>query len=278
MGRYSYSQPSSSEEYDIDITSLLQAEADLYADEAESSQNIIEAVQYPPQSESDDGIPKTCYCGAEAVVATAYTSKDPGRRYFTCENADDGDCHLWKWWDVAVLEELCYNQRQLRELKDEANESGEKLLKVEKTVGELAKKKSGIANGLLVCVLLSVVFLICMVVMLFNWVEEKDNVLTESLVSTDQSIHMDTPPVSQQSSTKERRKWSVKEDRILISAWLNTSKDAVVGNEQKATSFWKRILEYYNSSPQLVGTEDKTHHQLKNDLIENIWNKFGDEN
>ncbi|KAG2267896.1 hypothetical protein Bca52824_062451 [Brassica carinata] len=106
MGRYSYSQPSSSEEYDIDITSLLQAEADLYADEAESSQNIIEAVQYPPQSESDDGIPKTCYCGAEAVVATAYTSKDPGR---------------------------------------------------------------------------SVVFLICMVVMLFNWVEEKDNVLTESL-------------------------------------------------------------------------------------------------
>uniref|UniRef100_M4DEK6 Uncharacterized protein n=1 Tax=Brassica campestris TaxID=3711 RepID=M4DEK6_BRACM len=35
MGRYSYSQPSSSEEYDIDITSLLQAEADLYADEAD---------------------------------------------------------------------------------------------------------------------------------------------------------------------------------------------------------------------------------------------------
>ena len=76
MGRYSYSQPSSSEEYDIDITSLLQAEADLYSDEADSRHNIAEPVQYLPQSESDDGIPKTCYCGGEAVVETSYTSKD----------------------------------------------------------------------------------------------------------------------------------------------------------------------------------------------------------
>uniref|UniRef100_A0A0D3E2F8 Uncharacterized protein n=1 Tax=Brassica oleracea var. oleracea TaxID=109376 RepID=A0A0D3E2F8_BRAOL len=153
MGRYSYSQPSSSEEYDIDLTSLLQAEADLYADEAESSHNIVEPVQYPPQPESDDGIPKTYYYGGEIVVATAYTSKEPGRRYFTCENADDGDCHVWKWWDVAVMEELRDYQKQLRELKDQANESDEKLVKVEKTVGELAKKKSGIANGypLVVC-------------------------------------------------------------------------------------------------------------------------------
>ncbi|KAG2317717.1 hypothetical protein Bca52824_020839 [Brassica carinata] len=79
MERYSYSQPSSSEEYDIDITSLLQAEAEIYAEEAESSHHIVEPVQYPPQPESDDGIPKTCYCGGEAVVATANTSKDRGR-------------------------------------------------------------------------------------------------------------------------------------------------------------------------------------------------------
>ncbi|CAN7075803.1 unnamed protein product [Brassica oleracea var. botrytis] len=181
MRQYSYSQPSSSEECDIDLTSLLQAEADIYADEAESSHNIVQPVQYPPQPEADDGIPKICYCGGEPVVATTYTSKDSGRRYFTCENADDGDCHVWKWWDVAVMEELGDYQRQLRELKDQANES-EKLVKVEKTVGELAKKKSGITNGcpLVVCVMITVLFLICMVVM-FKWIEEKDNVLTESL-------------------------------------------------------------------------------------------------
>ncbi|KAG2296515.1 hypothetical protein Bca52824_043184 [Brassica carinata] len=141
MGQYSYSQPSSSEEYDIDLTSLLQAEADIYADEAESRQNIVESVEYVPQPEADDGIPKTSYCGGEPVVATSYTRKDQGRRYFTCENADDGDCHIWKWLDVAVMEEFGDYQRQLRELKAQADESEEKLVKVEKTVGELAKRK-----------------------------------------------------------------------------------------------------------------------------------------
>ncbi|XP_048597226.1 uncharacterized protein At4g04775-like isoform X2 [Brassica napus] len=189
MGRYSYSQPSSSEEYDVDITSLLQAEADLYSDDADSRQNIPEPVEYPPQPESDDGIPATCYCGSEAVVKTSYTSKDPGRRYFSCSNTDDGDCHVWKWWDVAVMEELRDQQRQLRELKDQAYESDEKLVKVEKFVGELTKKKTGIANGypLLVCVLVSVAFLICMVVM-FKWVAEKDNVVTESLEELQEEV------------------------------------------------------------------------------------------
>ena len=57
-----------------------------------------------------------------------------------------------------------------------------------------------------------------------------------------------------ESGVKERRKWSPKEDKILIGAWLNTSKDPVVSNEQKAGAFWKRIQDYYNASPHLVGT------------------------
>ncbi|XP_048633740.1 glutathione S-transferase T3-like [Brassica napus] len=51
----------------------------------------------------------------------------------------------------------------------------------------------------------------------------------------------------------ERRKWTQIEDKILIGAWLNTSKDPVVSNEQRAGAFWKRIVEYYNASPLLVG-------------------------
>uniref|UniRef100_A0A0D3C2H6 Myb-like domain-containing protein n=1 Tax=Brassica oleracea var. oleracea TaxID=109376 RepID=A0A0D3C2H6_BRAOL len=116
--------------------------------------------------------------------------------------------------------------------------------------------------------------------------------------------------VPEESGVKERRKYSPKEDKILIGAWLNTCKDPVVGNEQKAGAFWKRIVKYYNASPHLVGqipreitsckqrwariNERPTnlnnmfsnrndlrdrymHERLKNDLIENIWNKFGDE-
>ncbi|KAF3580526.1 hypothetical protein DY000_02028769 [Brassica cretica] len=158
MGQdYSYTQPSSSEEFDM--TSLLQAEADLYADEAESSYTIAEAVHYPPQPEADEGFPRTCYCGCEPIVETSYTPKDPGRRYFTCVNVDDGDCHIWKWWDVAIMEEMRDMQTQLRLLKDQFFESDQKVAKLEKIVSVLCKKKSvvkyGFANG--VCLLVMVI-------------------------------------------------------------------------------------------------------------------------
>ncbi|CDY59377.1 BnaUnng00620D [Brassica napus] len=118
MGQdYSYSQPSSSDEYDI--TSLIQAEAELYGDEAESNYHIAEPLQYQPQPECDEGIPRICYCGGDPVVAISSTAKDPGRRYFTCPNVDDGDCHIWKWWDVAITEEMREFQTQLRQLKDQ---------------------------------------------------------------------------------------------------------------------------------------------------------------
>jgi len=35
---------------------------------------------------------------------------------------------------------------------------------------------------------------------------------------------------------KTKRKWSPTEDVVLISAWLNTSKDLVVSNEEKTTT------------------------------------------
>ncbi|XP_013639537.1 PREDICTED: glutathione S-transferase T3-like [Brassica oleracea var. oleracea] len=61
----------------------------------------------------------------------------------------------------------------------------------------------------------------------------------------------------------ERRKWTAKEDLVLISAWLNTSKDPIVGNEQKAGAFWKRIEVYVNASPQLDGCPPRESSQCK---------------
>ena len=78
---------------------------------------------------------------------------------------------------------------------------------------------------------------------------------------------------SDEATVKERRKWSPKEDIILIGAWLNTSKDPIVSNEQKGLAFWKRIVENYNSSPLLVGTIPRELGQVKqrwariNDLV-----------
>ncbi|KAF3549528.1 hypothetical protein DY000_02010281 [Brassica cretica] len=60
----------------------------------------------------------------------------------------------------------------------------------------------------------------------------------------------------------KRGRWTSEEDEILTKyiqtngegSWRSLPKKAgfVVGNEQKATHFWRRIVEYYNSSPQLV--------------------------
>ena len=59
------------------------------------------------------------------------------------------------------------------------------------------------------------------------------------------------------SNRKEHRKWSPLEDGVLISAWLNTSKDPLVGNEQKAIAFWKRIAAYFVANPKLAGMQKR---------------------
>ncbi|XP_056843401.1 glutathione S-transferase T3-like [Raphanus sativus] len=47
---------------------------------------------------------------------------------------------------------------------------------------------------------------------------------------------------------RERRKWTVSDDILLISAWLNTSKDPITGNEQRAGAFWGRISAYFEAN------------------------------
>ncbi|XP_024016528.1 glutathione S-transferase T3-like [Eutrema salsugineum] len=61
----------------------------------------------------------------------------------------------------------------------------------------------------------------------------------------------------------KRKIWSPKEDLVLISAWLNTSKDPIVGNEQRLGSFWKRIQLYYNASQDIEGLPRREWSQCK---------------
>ena len=72
---------------------------------------------------------------------------------------------------------------------------------------------------------------------------------------------------------KERKKWSPSDDVVLISAWLKTSKDPVVGNEHKECAFWKRIADNFASSPKVErgGAREaipcKQRWQKMNDLV-----------
>ena len=76
---------------------------------------------------------------------------------------------------------------------------------------------------------------------------------------------------------KERRKWTPADDEVLISGWLNTSKDAVVGNDQKLGTFWKRVGEYVAASPHVRGggeAREHLHCKQRWHKINDVVNKF----
>ena len=54
-----------------------------------------------------------------------------------------------------------------------------------------------------------------------------------------------TPPSDTPVERGKRHRWSPADDELLISAWLNTSKDSIVSNYQKAGTFWERVGDYF---------------------------------
>ena len=44
--------------------------------------------------------------------------------------------------------------------------------------------------------------------------------------------------------SQRTKNFSVEEDKLIVSVWFNTSKDAINGNEQQGGAFWQRILQY----------------------------------
>ncbi|KAL0701542.1 hypothetical protein Bca4012_017050 [Brassica carinata] len=180
---YSYTQPTSSEGYGDnsgDSGGYNTTEHDILLDQAE-----IEAArrQYPPQPEVEFGFPKECYCGGQPHIATSYTRNDPGRRFYTCANIDDDECHIYKWWDVAATEEInaigsqyvqlahkvdylasvSEYETELNHVRDLHYETELKVALLEKTVSDLSKKSS-VSNGFEL-VVLGVVLLVVVVAM-----------------------------------------------------------------------------------------------------------------
>ncbi|CDY15106.1 BnaC03g44670D [Brassica napus] len=68
-----------------------------------------------------------------------------------------------------------------------------------------------------------------------------------------------------------KRTWIPTDDVVLISSWLNTSKDPVVGNEQRSIAFWKRITAYFSVSPKLAGCVKREASHCKQ-----RWHKIND--
>ncbi|XP_023634397.1 uncharacterized protein LOC111829499 [Capsella rubella] len=65
--------------------------------------------------DADCGIPIVCFCGGRAQLEPSMKRTNPGRLYYTCPNRDDGECHIWKWWDEAIVQELTSLRQEIHE-------------------------------------------------------------------------------------------------------------------------------------------------------------------
>ena len=88
-----------------------------------------------------------------------------------------------------------------------------------------------------------------------------------SLQQTETPTQPEATPVER----RERKKWPPADDEVLISVWLNTSKDAVVANDQNARTFWKRVGEYYAASRHATEGEKREHLHCKQ-----MWHKINE--
>ncbi|XP_010462803.1 PREDICTED: glutathione S-transferase T3-like [Camelina sativa] len=81
---------------------------------------------------------------------------------------------------------------------------------------------------------------------------------------------------STQVGRRTKTTWSPADDVLLISAWLNTSKDPITSNQQKGGTFWSRIEKYFASSPKAAGRphREAMHCKQRWGKINDIVSKF----
>ncbi|XP_075674518.1 uncharacterized protein LOC142643673 [Castanea sativa] len=94
--------------------------------------------------------------------------------------------------------------------------------------------------------------------------------------NTPVSVSDSPPEVENASSTKEKRgaNFSVEEDQLLVSAWLNTSVDPVSSNEQTQATFRQKVWEYFTQYNKSGNTRTITSLLSRWGLISERTNKF----
>ncbi|XP_062179442.1 glutathione S-transferase T2-like [Phragmites australis] len=68
--------------------------------------------------------------------------------------------------------------------------------------------------------------------------------------------------------------YSMKEDLLLVSSWLNISMDPVVGSNQSLGAFWQRIESYFHDNKDFPSTRNKKSLQGRWTFINGMVQKF----
>ncbi|CAN8277551.1 unnamed protein product [Cochlearia groenlandica] len=71
-----------------------------------------------------EGVPNQCWCGGHIRTFVSKTNDNPSRRFYRCELASQrkDECHVFKWVDEALLDEIKLLQAQQKNLVEVVND------------------------------------------------------------------------------------------------------------------------------------------------------------
>jgi hypothetical protein len=84
-----------------------------------------------------------------------------------------------------------------------------------------------------------------------NLLEEGSNICINFILKSPQGevCTEQFPSETQLESIAKKPTWGVKftveEDLLIVSTWLNTSMDPITGNQQKHNFYWEKIYKYF---------------------------------
>ncbi|XP_062204912.1 glutathione S-transferase T3-like [Phragmites australis] len=79
---------------------------------------------------------------------------------------------------------------------------------------------------------------------------------------------------SQKAKKARSKNFSVKEDNMLVSAWLEVSLDAIQGNEQSRATYWQRITDYFHENKDFASDRNSNSLQHRWSIILEGVNRF----
>ena len=79
-----------------------------------------------------------------------------------------------------------------------------------------------------------------------------------------------------ESNSKRARggNFTIEEDLLIVSAWLNISLDAIQGNEQKHKAYWTRLWEYFHKYKNFASERSQVSLMNRWSTIQLVTNKF----
>lgn len=80
----------------------------------------------------------------------------------------------------------------------------------------------------------------------------------QPIIIPDEQVATEVPPMSMRIATKRSKNFSKDEDKVLVSAWLNTSMDPIQGNEQAHGTYWERIHAYFHKHKTFVSDRNRS--------------------